>query len=123
MLTVKERRPEYELAVQALHASAATAGGGPLSTQRVVDAVGSIVRTLPVKAAYLFGSYARGEQTATSDVDIFVVPDAGFSLSDRTRIKMAIECCLGLQSDVLTTLNGCKTRFVDAVRRDAVKVL
>lgn len=122
MLAVKERRPEYDLVVQDLCTHAVAASDGPLSTQRVADTVSSIVRSLPVKTAYLFGSYARGEQTPTSDVDIFVVPDAGFSFSDRTRIKIAIERCLGLQSDVLTTLNGRKTRFVDAVKRDAVKV-
>ena len=37
------------------------------------DIVGSIVSTVPTDAIYVFGSYARGEQTPDSDVDLYVV--------------------------------------------------
>lgn len=121
MLAVKEDRRLYNEAVRRLSDSFA-GRERPLGTGEVASAVALIAEALPVKRAYLFGSYARGEQRASSDVDIFIVPDDGFSYSDRTRIHMALERCLGLQSDVLTTLNGCKSRFVDAIKRDAVMV-
>lgn len=121
MLAVRDNRKLYDAAVQRL--SEAFAGRErPFCFQDVAFAVKCIVETLPVKRAYLFGSYARGEQKASSDVDVFLIPDHEFSFSDRTRIHMALEHCLGLQSDVLTTLNGCKSRFVQSVKRDAVKV-
>ena len=37
------------------------------------DIVGSIVSTVPTDAIYVFGSYARGEQTPDSDIDLYVV--------------------------------------------------
>ena len=37
------------------------------------DIVGSIVNTVPTDAIYVFGSYARGEQTPDSDIDLYVV--------------------------------------------------
>jgi len=37
------------------------------------DIVDSIVSTVPTDAIYVFGSYARGEQTPDSDVDLYVV--------------------------------------------------
>ena len=36
------------------------------------DIVGSIVNTVPTDAIYVFGSYARGEQTPDSDIDLYV---------------------------------------------------
>lgn len=34
-----------------------------------------VAERLPVKAVYLYGSYAKGNQTAESDIDIAVVVD------------------------------------------------
>ncbi len=39
---------------------------------RIVDSILSVV---PAEAIYLFGSYARGEQTPDSDVDLYVVTE------------------------------------------------
>lgn len=40
---------------------------------RLVRAVGSV----PTVAAYVFGSYARGDQSAESDVDLYVITEDG----------------------------------------------
>ena len=37
---------------------------------RIVD---SITSTVPTEAVYIFGSYARGEETKESDLDLYVV--------------------------------------------------
>ena len=44
------------------------------------DIVGSIVSTVPTDAIYVFGSYARGEQTPDSDVDLYVVAREGVKI-------------------------------------------
>ena len=39
------------------------------------DIIAEYFKTQPIQKAWLFGSYARGEQTPLSDVDILVVYD------------------------------------------------
>lgn len=38
----------------------------------IIDTVNKFFRSSPVVKAWLFGSYARGEQTSDSDIDILV---------------------------------------------------
>ena len=46
-----------------------------MSTQAMSKAIADYFKTQPVLKAWLFGSYARGEETPISDVDIFIVLD------------------------------------------------
>ena len=41
-------------------------------TEQELEKIRSFFRTKPVLKAYLFGSYARGEADAESDVDLLV---------------------------------------------------
>lgn len=45
------------------------------TTQSMQQTLSEYFKTQPVLKAWLFGSYARGEQTPDSDVDILVVLD------------------------------------------------
>ncbi|MBO4751413.1 MAG: nucleotidyltransferase domain-containing protein [Bacteroidales bacterium] len=46
-----------------------------MSTQAMTEAIAEYFKTQPVLKAWLFGSFARGEETPKSDVDILVVFD------------------------------------------------
>lgn len=46
-----------------------------MSTQAMTEQIAEYLKTQPVVKAWLFGSYARGEETSDSDVDILVVLD------------------------------------------------
>ena len=46
-----------------------------MSTTLISKAIADYFKTQPVLKAWLFGSFARGEDTPTSDVDILVVLD------------------------------------------------
>ncbi|MDY6248732.1 MAG: nucleotidyltransferase family protein [Prevotella sp.] len=46
-----------------------------MSTQAMTQTIADYFKTQPVLKAWLFGSFARGEQTADSDVDILVTLD------------------------------------------------
>lgn len=46
-----------------------------MSMQAMTQQIANYFKTQPVLKAWLFGSYARGEETENSDVDILVVLD------------------------------------------------
>lgn len=46
-----------------------------MSTQAMQKKIAEYFKTQPVLKAWLFGSFARGEETPNSDVDILVVLD------------------------------------------------
>ena len=62
------------------------------------------IRARGAVSLYLFGSFARGEGTAGSDIDLFLDYDAQkkFSLVDLVDIKLFLEERLGIEVDVTT---------------------
>ena len=46
-----------------------------MSTQALTQTIADYFKTQPVKKAWLFGSFARGEETPLSDVDLLVELD------------------------------------------------
>lgn len=46
-----------------------------MSTEIMKKIIADYFKTQPVLKAWLFGSFARGEETPRSDVDILFVPD------------------------------------------------
>ncbi len=73
-----------------------------LTIDRITQAVHSACRGRPVSAAFLFGSYARGEATAESDVDLRIECTGCYRFSDVLDIQEALERELGLSVDVLS---------------------
>lgn len=51
----------------------------------------------------VFGSIARGEETARSDIDLLVDIEPGRSLLDQVRLQRALSQLLGMQVDVVTS--------------------
>ena len=62
----------------------------------------AVLRQHHVQRAGVFGSFARGEQTPTSDVDLLIEPDAKATLFTLARIEMALEDILGRPVDLIT---------------------
>ena len=52
-----------------------------MSIQAMTKQIAEYFKTQPIQKAWLFGSYARGEQTPLSDVDILVVYDDNVGVS------------------------------------------
>ena len=52
-----------------------------MSTQNMIDLIADYFKTQPVLKAWLFGSYARGEETPVSDVDLLVEYDDNIGVS------------------------------------------
>lgn len=58
-----------------------------------------------INKAYLFGSYARGEETSLSDVDIRLEVNDNFTLFDLTEIAYNLEEKLNKKVDIITSGN------------------
>ncbi|HLA80570.1 MAG TPA: nucleotidyltransferase family protein [Thermoleophilia bacterium] len=69
----------------------------------------------------VFGSVARGEADAQSDIDFLVELEPGRSLLDLGGLQYELESLLGCRVDVVTE-RGLKTRIRDRVLREAVLV-
>ena len=67
----------------------------------------------------VFGSIARGEDDAWSDVDFLVEMEPGRSLFDLGGLQYELERLLGRPVDVVTE-RGLKARIRDRVLREAV---
>ena len=69
----------------------------------VIQRVREYLSTQPVLKAWVFGSFSRGEQTPTSDVDIIVVFDekAEVSLIGYVRIQYELETIFGRKVDLV----------------------
>lgn len=46
-----------------------------MSTEDIKTTIAEYFKTQPVLKAWLFGSFARGEETPDSDIDILFIPD------------------------------------------------
>jgi uncharacterized protein len=67
----------------------------------------------------VFGSIARGEQRADSDVDFLVDFEPGRSLLDLTGLWLALESELGCKVDVVSS-RGLNPRIAPEILREAV---
>ena len=71
--------------------------------QNIVSKLKTFFPAYPVEKAWVFGLYARGEETRKSDVDIMVRFDknAGISLFDYIRIMHRLEDLLHKKVDLV----------------------
>lgn len=72
--------------------------------QSIVTKIADYFVTKPVVRAYIFGSFARGENGPDSDIDILVTFDrsAKVSLFDHVSMTYDLEDLLGMEVDLVT---------------------
>ena len=73
-----------------------------------------------VKSISLFGSYARGTATPSSDVDLFVDVDEGFTLFDLAGLQMELELKLTKKVDLVTKSDN--EYFVNVIQKEEIKL-
>jgi predicted nucleotidyltransferase len=86
------------------------------------DTVAQVMRRRGVVRAGVFGSVARGEASAVSDVDFLVELERGRSLLDLAGLQLDLEEVLGCDVDVATP-NSLHPALKDEIMRDLVPVL
>lgn len=90
-----------------------------MSTQAMTKIIADYFKTQPVLKAWLFGSFARGEETPESDIDILVQYDenARISLLTISHMMGELERSTGRRIDLIE--DGCLMPFaVESVNRD-----
>lgn len=82
------------------------------------DEIVEVVRRHRGRSVSVFGSVARGDDDAGSDIDFLVEFEPGSSLFDLLHIGEELEALLGVPVDVVS-VGGLKERD-DHIRREAV---
>lgn len=75
-----------------------------MSTNQIQKTIADYFKTQPVLKAWLFGSFARGEETPTSDIDILFIPDYSgkpFTLFTHGGMYMDLKELLGREVDLV----------------------
>ena|SRR5690554_3737201 len=90
-------------------------------TARLAALLPELRETHGVRALYLFGSYARGEQTAESDLDLLVEFDRVPGMLAFVGLAQELEDRLGLSVD-LATRPMIGPRLASGVQADLVGV-
>lgn len=73
-----------------------------MSTQAMTQLIADYFKTQPVVKAWLFGSFARGEETPQSDVDLLVqYDDEGISLLKHAAMLNELEEILDRPVDIV----------------------
>ena len=85
-----------------------------MSAQVITQQIAEYFKTQPVTRAWLFGSFARGEETPESDVDILVEYDknAKISLLTISHMMGELEKSTGRRVDLIE--DGCLLPFATA---------
>ena len=75
-----------------------------------VSIISNYLKDKPVRKAYLFGSYARGEQDTMSDFDLLVELEEHVGLYQFVAIQLGLESLLGKKVDLVSE-NGLSPRL------------
>ncbi len=92
---------------------------GLKSTDGMLRVIVEYFKTKPIQRAWLFGSYARGEERPDSDVDLLVefIHDSSIGLLEYARIKGDLENKLGRDVDLVEE-GTLKPFALESVNRD-----
>ncbi len=88
--------------------------------ERIKKIAVPVLKRAGVKRAGIFGSYARGEQTPDSDVDILV--DVDGNLLDLVRIQLELKKILGKNVDILS-YNGINHLIKRKILKEELKII
>lgn len=93
------------------------------SFPQVVNVIRDVSKRYPhLRKVAVFGSFARGEQTSRSDVDVLALADDGTGPSEYNEIGFSLADALGRDVDFISSLEGSPKYFTDSIKRDGVVV-
>ena len=91
-----------------------------LSVEEIRERILPVCQKYAISEAYLFGSYARGDATEESDVDLRIVAGKSFGMLALNRLNDEFEAVLQKNVDVITHLpKKPAIRFYDSFAHNA----
>lgn len=90
-----------------------------LKIEQIKEIVSRIGKKYGIKNAYLFGSYARGEQTETSDIDIIIDRGELSTYDDYFDMREELSRDLNVKVDLVAT-DGVKPNFYKLIKDDRI---
>ena len=93
-----------------------------LTIKEIKERIRPVVLKHKIKDVYLFGSYARGEANAESDVDIYCSSGDVDSLLKRAGLLREFKEALGKEVDVVTIGSKLRERFRKNLEEDMIKI-
>lgn len=91
-----------------------------LTLDEIAAAVVPIARHYGVPKVYVYGSYARGEADAESDIDLCIERGGIRDYFELGHLESDLEDALGKRVDITTT--GASRQFIDSIRKDMVLI-
>ena len=85
-----------------------------------LDELRLLLRKNGVKTASVYGSYARGQATSNSDLDLLVELDKGKSYLDLGSLQYELEKRYAIRVDIATRLNR---HFEPYIRPELISIL
>ena len=87
----------------------------PLSLDYIQQVLAKYFADKPIQRVELFGSYARGEATAESDMDLLLkpIPGSGVSLFSLVHYQDDLEHILGVKVDLGTALSPFSRPYIE----------
>lgn len=94
-----------------------------MSKESITKAIAEYFKTQPIIKAWLFGSFARGEETPLSDVDILVQYDekARVSLLNLASMSNHLESILDRQVDIVPE-KCLRSRVAQSINQDKILI-
>jgi predicted nucleotidyltransferase len=92
-----------------------------LKLQDIKQKVADVARLHGIERVYLFGSYARGEASPKSDIDICIKKGKIRTLLDLSAFYLDLEEKLGKKIDIVTT-DSIKGDFKDKIETELVEI-
>lgn len=88
--------------------------------KKCIDEVLQNMENKKIKSISLFGSYSKGTATPSSDIDLFLDVDEGFSLFELADLQIGLEKILGKKVDLVTRKDD--NYFINEIKRDEIKL-
>ena len=92
-----------------------------LTQDSIRAAIQAIARKHGIEQVFLFGSYARGDATETSDCDFRIVGGNIRDLYDIANLRLDLEDALGKKIDLILTKNMSES-FHNKFRNEEVQI-
>lgn len=93
-----------------------------LSIKKIKDAIIPILTSHKIDEVYLFGSYARGEATSNSDVDIYCSSGDIMTFVDQGLLEEELEKALGKDVDIVFIGSRMDDYFKEQLEGDKIRI-